>query len=86
MKSVRGSLGCWIPFQFPALTEDCGSLLFLRVYPQINKHLLCSILGYCGTLLFANKMVPMWSESMPLLGPAQAPTTFSHTTRLNYPL
>lgn len=50
-KSVRESLGCWCRFQLSTHAEDCGSLLFLQVDPQINNPLLCSILGYCGTLV-----------------------------------
>ena len=49
-------LGCWIWFQFSVHTEDSGWLLFLWVYPLINTPLLYSILGYFGTLLYANKL------------------------------
>lgn len=51
-KSMHGPLGCWICLQFPLHTEDCESLLFLWLYPLINKPLLYSILGYFGMPLY----------------------------------
>lgn len=51
-----GTLDCWIRFQFPfpAHSEDWEFLLFLWACPLINKSLLYSILGQCGTLLYGN--------------------------------
>ena len=56
MRSVGRPVGCWIWFQFSVHTEDCGWLLFLRVYPLINTPSLYSILGYFGTLLYATEL------------------------------
>lgn len=75
-------LGCWIPVQFPAHAEDCRWLATFSVSLSPNsKPLLYFLPDDCGTLLYANKLAPMWSESTPLLGPAQAPTDFA---QLNY--
>lgn len=64
-------------------TQRTVSLPLLWVYPQINKPLLHSIMGYYGTLWCNNKLVP---ESVPLPGPGQIPACggFSYLMQLNY--
>lgn len=44
---------CTLPTsQFPVHADYCGSLPLLWIYSQINKPLLYSIPGYCGTLWY----------------------------------
>lgn len=68
------------------LQRTADNYSFCEFIPLINKPLLYSSLGDCGTVLYANKLASTrWSESTPLPVSAQAPQAFSHSTQLNYP-
>lgn len=77
----------WLLDLFPVPSIHRGLqivTLYVSLSPN-NKTLLYSILVYYGTLSYANKMEPLLSKSMSLLGPAQAPMAFFYPMQLNYP-